>query len=67
MFADDTFSFLFFLLEHSNINTLFKTVNDELIKLNQWFSASKLSLYMQEKPSFHFFSLSFFIVDKVLT
>ena len=40
MFADDT-SFFF---EHSNINTLFKTVNDELIKINEWFSATKLSL-----------------------
>ena len=30
--------------EHSNINTLFKTVNDELIKINEWFSADKLSL-----------------------
>ena len=40
MFADDTN----FLFEHSNINTLFKTVNDELIKINEWFSANKLSL-----------------------
>ena len=40
MFADDAnFSF-----EHSNINTLFKTVNDELIKINEWFSANKVSL-----------------------
>ena len=30
--------------ERSNINTLFKTVNDELIKINKWFSANKLSL-----------------------
>ena len=34
MFADDTN----FFFEHSNINTLFKTVN------NEWFSANKLSL-----------------------
>ena len=40
MFADDTN----FFFEHSNINTLFKTVDDELIKINEWFSANKLSL-----------------------
>ena len=40
MFADDPN--LFF--EHSNINTLFKTVNDELIKINEWLSTNKLSL-----------------------
>ena len=40
MFVDDTN----FFFEHSNINTLFKTVNDELIKINEWFSANKLSL-----------------------
>ena len=40
MFADDTN----FFFEHSNINTLFKTVNDELMKINEWFSANKLSL-----------------------
>ena len=33
-----------FFFEHSNINTLFKTVNGELIKINEWFSANKLSL-----------------------
>ena len=32
---------LFF--QHSNINKLFKTVNDELIKINESFSANKLS------------------------
>ena len=37
MFADDTN----FFFEHSNINTLFK---DELMKINEWFSANKLSL-----------------------
>ena len=31
---------LFF--EHSNINTLFKTANDEMVKINEWFSANKL-------------------------
>ena len=36
MFADDTN----FFFEHSNINT-FKTVNDELIKINEWFSANQ--------------------------
>ena len=40
MFADDTN----FFFEPSNINTLFKIVNDELIKINEWFSANKLSL-----------------------
>ena len=40
MFADDTN----FFFERSNVNTLFKTVNDELIKINEWFSANKLSL-----------------------
>ena len=40
MFSDDTN----FFLGHSNINTLFKTVNDELIKINKWFSANQLSL-----------------------
>ena len=40
MFADNTN----FLFVHSNVNTLFKTVNDELIKINEWFSANKLSL-----------------------
>ena len=45
MFADDTN----FFFEHSNINTLFKTVNDELIKINEWFSANKLSLNVGKK------------------
>ena len=40
IFADDTY----FFFAHNNINTLFKTVNDELIKINEWFSANKLSL-----------------------
>ena len=40
MVADDTN----FFFEHSNINKLFKAVNDELIKISEWFSANKLSL-----------------------
>ena len=39
MFADDINLFS----EHSNIKTLLKTVNDELIKTNKWFSANKRS------------------------
>ena len=31
-----------FFFEHSNINILFKTVNDEMIKINEWFSANTL-------------------------
>ena len=50
MFADNTN----FFFEHSNINTLFKTVNDELIKINEWFSANKLSLNV-EKTKFSLF------------
>ena len=42
MFPDDTD--FFFFCEHSNINTLFKAVNDKLNKINKWFSANKLSL-----------------------
>ena len=40
MFADDTNLF------HSdkNINSLFETVNKELININSWFQANKLSL-----------------------
>ena len=33
-----------FLFKHSNINILFKTVHNELIKIKQWFLADKLSL-----------------------
>ena len=40
MFTDDTN--LFF--KHSNINTLFKIVNDKLIKINEWFSGNTMSL-----------------------
>ena len=38
MFADDTN--LFF--SHKNIKELFKTMNQELIKIQQWFNANKL-------------------------
>ena len=45
MFADDTFYYFYFYLfiffsffEYSNINTLLKTVNDELIKIKEGYS-----------------------------
>ena len=53
MFADDTN----FFFEHCNINTLFKTVNDDLIKINEWFSANKLPLNV-EKTKFLLFHKS---------
>ena len=40
MFADDTNLFY----SHKNIETLFETVNKELININIWFQANKLSL-----------------------
>ena len=40
LFADDTN--LFYL--HNNVNELFRTMNDELSHLNDWFYANKLSL-----------------------
>ena len=40
MFPDDTN----FFCEHSNINTSFQAVNDELIKVNDLFSANKLGI-----------------------
>ena len=40
MFADDTNLFY----SHSNIKTLYKTVNEELQKLSSWFQANRLSL-----------------------
>ena len=53
MFADDAnLSF-----EHSNITTLFKTLNDELIKIKEWFSANKLSPNVG-KTNFSFFHKS---------
>ena len=50
MFADDTN--LFF--SHSNIETLFSTVNIELRKLTEWFKANKLSLN-SDKTKYTFF------------
>ena len=51
MFADNTI----FFLEQFNINTLFKTVDDKLIRINECFSASKLSLNAGKNkfPLFH--------------
>ena len=40
LFADDTNIFY----SHKNINIIFETVNRELIKINEWFQANKLSL-----------------------
>ena len=40
MFADDTNLFC----SHKNIKELFKIMNHELIKIQQWFNANKLSL-----------------------
>ena len=40
MFADDTNLFLF----HQNFDALFKTFNEKLIKIWDWFKANKLSL-----------------------
>ena len=54
LFAEDTF---FFFFEHNNTNTLFKTVNDKLIKINEWFSANKLSINV-EKTKFSLFHKS---------
>ena len=45
MFADDTN----FFLEHS----FFKTVNDELIKINEWFSANRLNVRKTKFSLFH--------------
>ena len=50
MFADDTN--LFF--SHKNIKELFKTMNQELIKIQQWFNANKLSLTIK-KIKYSFF------------
>ena len=40
MFADDTNLFI----DGKDIKTIFKTMNDELVKLVEWFKANKLSL-----------------------
>ena len=50
MFADDTNLFY----SHSNIDTLFKTVNKELNYINEWFKANKLSLNIS-KTKYTFF------------
>ena len=50
MFADDTNLFY----SHSNIKTLFKTVNEELNKLSEWFACNKLSEHRQNQ--IHIFS-----------
>ena len=49
-FAEDTF-------EHSNINILFNTFNEKLIKIREWFSANKLSLSLR-KTKFSLFHKS---------
>ena len=53
MFADDTNFFNKNI--NINISTLFKTVNDESIKINEWFLANKQSLNV-EKTIFHGFT-----------
>ena len=50
MFADD--SNLFY--SHKDRKTLFKTVNEELVKINNWFRANKLSLN-PDKTKYTFF------------
>ena len=50
MFADDTN--LFF--SNKNITTLFKTVNEELTHVNEWFKVNKLSLN-SSKTKYTFF------------
>ena len=49
-FVDDTNVFF----EPINIKGLSKTVNDELIKINEWFSANKLSLNVRKTKFFLF-------------
>ena len=44
MFADDKN----FFYEHKNISKLFVTVNEELININDWFMANKLSLNIRK-------------------
>ena len=50
MFADDTNLFY----SHKDRKTLFKTVNEELVKINNWFRANKLSLNA-DKTKYTFF------------
>ena len=44
MFADDTNVFF----SHKDIKTLFHTINTELVKVNHWFKANKLSLNVRK-------------------
>ena len=44
MFADDTNLFY----SHKNIENLFFTMNNELVKINKWFKANKLSLNIKK-------------------
>ena len=50
MLADDTNLFY----SNKDINTVFLKVNDELQKINEWFSSNKLSLNVK-KPKCSFF------------
>ena len=59
MFADDTNLFL----SHHNIKELFKTMNQELIKIQQWFKANKLSLNAKKTKYSFFHSLA--LQDKI--
>ena len=59
MFADDTN--LFF--SHKNIKELFKTMNQELINIQQWFNANKLSLNIKKTKYSFFHSLG--LQDKI--
>lgn len=53
LFADDTQAFY----THSNINTIFNTVNQELEELSDWFKANKLSVNI-DKSSYILFTKS---------
>ena len=44
MFADDTNLFY----SHKDVKTLFHTVSTELVKVNHWFKANKLSLTVKK-------------------
>ena len=55
MFADDTNLFY----SHKNIRELFKTMNKELINIQQWFNANKLSLNATKTKYSFFHSLAF--------
>ena len=44
LFADDTNLFY----SHKNIRVLFKIVNEELVKIDEWFKANKLSLNLDK-------------------